>query len=314
MFVARVGSPEGGPPKKDDDPGQAPEQPENGGYGRKAKHLVRQLEIAQGLLSKELGEGWREKLSKLAKHDKLQLAKKLSEAGVSASIISNVLRLRGSDLRLIRLELVGDDEKRSGKVADEGAKHGEVKEGGQAPLTKEEVIEQVLAEADMRGAEKATQTDRDYEMKLRMKAMQSTKPVEAREIMDMAFHHNVEQALGRYAAHLLSSHGLVKLDKQMVLDNDWRKAFMAYSQVLDNLIQLHEDAKLLDRIKRERDLYEAYLSYIVDVFEKQAGPSLMRYYQAYVDLTERLPQVLCSSCKKKLTDMLVAESIVGVGT
>jgi len=289
------------------------------------------------------GPGWLENSHEILMKIPYNLMELLLNAGVSAGAITGLLRLAGPDLKLIKLELVGSDASRSGKdanesvkpkemkndrerpeevdvdsggsgkAAGEGARHEEVKEGGQAPLTKEQVIEQVLAEADMRGAEKAAQVDRDYQMKLRAKAMQSTKPVEAREILDMTFHHNLEQALGRYVAHLLSSHGLVKLDKQMVLDNDWRKAFITYAEVMDRLIQLHEDAKLLDRIKRERDLYEAYLSYIIEVFEKKTGPTLMRYYQAYTMLTERLPQVLCSSCKRKLTDMLVAESIVGVG-
>ena len=341
MFVAKVGGSDN--PNNGDDPEPSPRQPENGGKVERDKRIAKQFERAHEILVQELGQNWQEKIPKLAKIDKLQLAKKLLNAGVSAGVITGVLRLRGADLGLIKLGLAGDDGKRSEKAADESVKPKEMEDNEDRPeevdvdrgrsgkvadanvepkkvevdeerkLTKEEVIEQVLAEADMRGAEKAAEVDRDYQMKLRAKAMQSTKPVEAREIMDMTFHHNLEQALGRYVAHLLSSHGLVKLDKQMVLDNDWRKAFITYAEVMDRLIQLHEDAKLLDRIKRERDLYEAYLSYIIEVFEKKTGPTLMRYYQAYTMLTERLPQVLCSSCKRKLTDMLVAESIVGVG-
>jgi hypothetical protein len=308
MFIAKVRSPEERPPRKDNDPEPTPKQ-QDGDYRRGAKRLARQLKLAQKLLSKELGNGWRERLSKLDRQDRLRLARKLLEAGISAVAISSVLRLRGSDLRLVRLGLVGVNGDRSEEAVDEGVEPKKVGGDEERKLTKEEVIEQVLAEADMRGAERATQVDRDYEMKLRMKAMQSTKPVEAREIMDMAFHHNLEQALGRYAAHLLSSHGLVKLDERTVLDSDWRRAFMAYSEVLDRLIQLHEDAKLLERIKRERDLYEAYLSYIVDVFEKKAGPAILQYYNAYILLTDKLPQILCNSCKNRLMDMLIAEAI-----
>jgi hypothetical protein len=308
MFVAKVGSPEERPLRKDNDPEPSPEQ-QDGDYRRGAKRLARQLKLAQELLSKELGDGWRERLSKLDRQDRLRLAKKLLEAGISAVAISSILRLRGSDLRLVKLGLVGVDGDRSEEAVNEGVEPKKMGRDEERKLTKEQVIEQVLAEADMRGAERAAQTDRDYQMKLRMKAMQSTKPVEAREIMDMTFHHNLEQALGRYVAHLLSSHGLVKLDERTVLDSDWRRAFMAYSQVVDNLIQLHEDAKLLERIKRERDLYEAYLSYIVDVFEKKAGSAILQYYNAYILLTDKLPRILCNSCKNRLMDMLIAEAI-----
>jgi len=313
MFVAKVGSPEEGPPRKDNDPEPTPEQ-RDGDYRRGAKRLARQLKLAQELLSKELGDGWRERLSKLDRQDRLRLARKLLEAGISAVAISSILRLRGSDLRLVRLGLVGVDGDRFEEAVKEGVEPRKMGGGDDRRLLKEQIVEQVLAEADMRGAEKAAQVDRDYEARLRSKAMQSTKPVETREIMDMAFHHNLEQALGRYAAHLLNSHGLVKLDKQMVLDSDWRKAFMAYSEVLDRLVQLHEDAKLLERIKRERDLYEAYLSYIVKVFEEKAGPAILQYYNAYTLLTDKLPQILCNNCKSRLMDMLIAEAInVGQG-
>jgi hypothetical protein len=43
------------------------------------------------LLSKELGDDWRERLSKLDRQDRLRLAKKLLEAGISAAAISSIL-------------------------------------------------------------------------------------------------------------------------------------------------------------------------------------------------------------------------------
>ena len=54
MFVARVGSPEEGPPRKDNDPEPTLEQ-RDGDYRRGAKRLARQLKLAQELLSKEFG-------------------------------------------------------------------------------------------------------------------------------------------------------------------------------------------------------------------------------------------------------------------
>ena len=50
-------------------------------------------------------DDWREKLSKLDRQDRLRLAKKLLEAGISAAAISSILRLKGSDLHLVILGL-----------------------------------------------------------------------------------------------------------------------------------------------------------------------------------------------------------------
>jgi hypothetical protein len=90
MFIAKVRSPEERPPRKDNDPEPTPKQ-QDGDYRRGAKRLARQLKLAQKLLSKELGNGWRERLSKLDRQDRLRLAKKLLEAGISAAAISSIL-------------------------------------------------------------------------------------------------------------------------------------------------------------------------------------------------------------------------------
>jgi hypothetical protein len=335
MFVAKVGDPSSHHP--DDDPDPSKQQAENDNLGGRVRNVVQQLKKAEEVLVRELGPDWREKVSKLAKIDKLQLAKKLLEAGASAGAITGLLRLRGSDLKLIKTGLVGDDTSRSGKVADESVKPREMEDNEDRPeevdvgkdrsrkvadtnvkpgkveadedlqQLKEQIIEQVLAEADAKGAEKAAQVDRDYQMKLRMKAMQSTKPVEAREIMDMAFHHNLEQALGRYAAHLISQYGLVKPDKKAILDDDWRKAFMAYSEVLDNLVKVHEDAKVLERLKAENVALEAWSSHLEELLLNAFG-YINKYYRVFELYTKEIPQLLCEGCRKRVMARLVVYS------
>jgi len=233
-----------------------------------------------------LGPDWASEINKLSRAERLRLTAKLQERGIRrASVFTKLFKLSGRDLRLIKLGMVGGQEQgvNANNIGGEGA----------------------FREADAGGG--ASGTDQEYVTRMRAKSIVSTKPTEMREIQDVAFHHNLEQAVEMYAVHLLNNAGLVKLDDETVVNSDWRKAFLQYSDVLDGLIKFKDGAKMLEDLKTDNELYEMFLMATNEAIDKLIAATKM-YKEAFEFYRRTLPEILCSSCQQRLINRIIAYS------
>jgi hypothetical protein len=147
--------------------------------GRKTRFIEAMREVEEAL-RRELGPQWKTRLESMNRYEKLSLARKLQERGISyPTAVCKMLKLSGRDLE--KLQLIHEE-----KIEDE---------------------DRAIAMA----------ADRDAALKLREASIQPSKPILAKEIQDYAWSHNLYHDVGKYVCLELAKY--VRFDDKDVNDS-----------------------------------------------------------------------------------------------
>lgn len=252
----------------------------------RAERFAEQLRLTEEVLRREIGPDWRAKIDGMDRHEKLYLAMRLFECGVrNATAIAKLLRLSGRDLEKIKI-CYADDLSRT-SPADSGDTEPPKHAGDRAKAV-------------------AMAADRELALKLRVTPIQPSKPILAKEVEDAAWFHNLCHDLGNFVYHKLAKY--VEWEPEDLKDPE--KAFKKLADIFNGMLELRENAKLLEDLRAERDMFEACFYAAMDTVNRLT--SSLKSCEGVLELYQQTIPRLCSSCQQKLLKQLILYSLGGI--